>query len=239
MLRKKEISIILLLVICCWSIAWAETETRTVTTRDPKTGKTISKQVPIPPKQADPYANKSVLVEAFVVRVSTEALAEVGVNPIGQAPEGVSILKILSCLEDPEKAEVISGAKVTAEHNNRTETKNEETFYIKRESVNTAVTNQGPIESKSVTFDAYSSGKSFSVVPYIQPEGDIRLKASYSDTGIIKNEDQTIPPTQINYHWSGVLSLRSGTLAIAGATQDNETVTFLVLIATIQDSEKK
>jgi len=188
-------------------------------------------------KQPDPYANASVLVEAFVVRVSTEALAEAGVNPMGQSPEGISILKILSCLDDPEKAEVISGAKVMAGHNDEARTKNRDTFYIKRESVSTAMEKQGPVESKSITFDSYSSGKTFEAVPRIQSEGTIRLEASYSDSGIIENEDQTIPPTLINYDWSGVLVLQSGIPAIVGAAQDDETITFLILTATIQDSE--
>ncbi|MHC4855364.1 MAG: hypothetical protein ACYS72_03055, partial [Planctomycetota bacterium] len=213
----------------------AETEMRTVTTRNPKTDELITHQVPVVPKEANPYENTSVLIEAFVVRVSTAALAELGVNPIGQAPEGISILKILACLDDAEKGEVVSGAKVTARHNNEARTKNNETFYIKRESVSTAMGKQGPVESKSVTFDAYSSGKSFSVVPRIQPKGDIRLEASYSDSGIIENEDQSIPPTKIGYDWGGVLTMSSGQPVIAGAAQNEDNVTFLILTATIQE----
>ena len=60
MLQKKGISIILLFVIFCFFIAWAETETRTVTTRDPKTGKAITKQVPVVPKGAASHENTSV-----------------------------------------------------------------------------------------------------------------------------------------------------------------------------------
>ena len=124
-----------------------------------------------------------------------------------------------------------------AGHNDEARTKNRDTFYIKRESVSTAMGKQGPVESKSITFDSYSSGKTFEAVPRIQSEGTIRLEASYSDSGIIENEDQTIPPTLINYDWSGVLVLQSGIPAIVGAAQDDETITFLILTATIQDSE--
>lgn len=235
MLRKKELFVVLLVGALCFSVFGDETKFRTITRRDPQTGKTERVQVPITDKEVDPYENTSVLVEAFMVRVSTEALAEVGVNSIGQAPESISILKILSCLDDPEKAEVISGAKVAARNKNQAVSKNSETFYIKRESVN----NDSPIDEKSVTFDPYSSGKNFTVIPRIQPDGTIRLEATYSDTGIIENDDRTIPPVQLRYDWSGVLSMESGIPMIAGASQNNDTMTFLILTATIQDIDTK
>ncbi len=216
MLRKKEMIVILLVGMCCLGTAFCADKVE---------------------KQPDPFINTSVLVEAFMVRVSTKALAEAGVNPIGQAPESISILKILSCLEDPEKAEVVSGAKVTCAHNDKSRVTNEDTFYIKREKVNTVVGKQGPVESKSVRFDSYSSGKTFTVVPRIQSEGSIRLEATYSYSGFIENEDPMIPPTQISYDWRGVLVLLSGIPTIAGAAQNDESVTFLILAATIQDSQ--
>jgi hypothetical protein len=189
----------------------------------------------VPIKKSDPYENTSILVEAFMVRVSTDALAEAGVNPIGQSPEGISILKILSCLDNPDNAEVISGSKVTAGHKHEAQVRNEETFYIKRESVNVSMGKQGPVESKNVRFDNYSSGKRFNVVPRIQSDDKIRLEASYSDTGIVENEDETIPPTQLNYDWSGIIVLESGIPMIASASQNGDATIFLILTATIQD----
>lgn len=186
-------------------------------------------------KEPDPYENTSVLVEAFVVEVSTEALAEVGVNPIGQAPEGISILKILACLNNSEDAAVISGSKVTAKHRNEAQVRNEERFYIKHESVSMSMGKQGPVESKSVRFDDYSSGKSFSVIPRIQSDEKIRLEASYSDTGIIENDDEAIPPTILEYDWNGMLVLQSGIPIISGAMQNDDAVIFLIMTATVLD----
>ena len=214
MLRKKELIIILLVGMCCLGTAFCADKAE---------------------KQPDPFENTSVLVEAFMVRVSTEALAEVGINPIGQAPEGISILKILACLEDPEKAVVISGAKAMARSNGRAESSSEETFYIKTENVNTMQTPEGPIETKDISFDKYRSGKAFEAVPRIQSDKSIRLQAEYSYTGIIENEDAMTPPTTISYDWSGVLVLRSGIPAIASAAQNDDSVTLLILTATIQD----
>jgi hypothetical protein len=84
MLQKKEMVVILLAGMCCLGTAFCEEQAQ---------------------KAPDPYENTSVLVEAFVVRVSNAALAEAGVNPIGQSPEGISILKIPLVSERPGKSQ--------------------------------------------------------------------------------------------------------------------------------------
>ena len=239
MLQKKGMFLVLLLTLFCSSITWAEAEMRTVTTRDPKTGKAITKQVPVAPKEANPYENTSVLVEAFVVRVSTAAVAELGVNPIGQAPEGISILKILACLTDPEKGRVISGVKVTALHNNRSKIQNGETLYVKRETGRQTVTKQGPVAGSEISIDPYDTGRIFSIIPHIRTDGKIRVESTFSYSGIIKNEDPMIPPAKIGYDWTGAVTADSGKPVIASAVQDEENVTFLILTATIQDTEEK
>jgi hypothetical protein len=184
--------------------------------------------------QADPYENISVLVEAFLVRVSTEALAEVGVNPIGQSPEGISVLKILSCLDDVEEGEVISGSKLMTRHGSRSGMSNRDTFYIKREKINIRQTPEGPLETKDVRFESYESGVRFEVNPRVQEDG-IWLNYEYSDSGVDENEDEMSPPDMFGYDWEGNLSVRSGQPIIAGAAQNEDSVTFLILTATIQD----
>ena len=174
-------------------------------------------------KQVDSYENSSVLVEAFMVQVSTEALVEVGVNPISQSPENISILKIIACLDDAQKAEILSGAKVNCRNNNESEIRNEDRIYIK---IGTGDT---------FHFESYSSGRALTASPRIQLDGRIQLEASYSDTIITLNEDPAAPPAQASYDWSGVLTLKTGIPAIAGATQNDDTVTFLILTATIQN----
>jgi hypothetical protein len=237
MLRKKEVLVVLLLAIFCLSTAWAEeaAKTRTITTRNPKTGELITHQVPVVPKEADPYEDTSVLVEAFMVRVSTDALAELGVNPIGQSPEGISILKIIACLDDPEKGEVVTGAKVTATHNDRSQVKNENSFYVKRETGRQTVTEQGPVAGSDITFESYEVGGKFSVIPHIQTDDTVRVEATFSYLGIVENEDKTMPPGHISLDWTGVVTARSGKPLIAAAAQNDGTITFLILTATIQE----
>lgn len=237
MLRKNEIMVVLFVGAMCFS-AWG-TETRTVSTRDPKTGEIHTMQVPIAPKEADPFENTSVLVEAFVVRVSNAAIAEAGVNPISQSPEGISILKILWCLEDQEKAQVISGAKLMARHKRGSESSNRATSYIKSEKVKTVQTKQGPVETKDVRFDTYDSGVEFNIRPWVMAENIIGFEYSYLGSGVNEGEDTTMPPDRFSYEWSGYLAIQSGKPVIAGAVQGQDNTTFLILTATVQENAEK
>lgn len=223
MLRKRKMVVILLVGILCLGTAFCD---------DPKQEQ---QQAP------DPFENTSVLVEAFVVRVSNEALAKGDVSPIGQSPEGISILKILWCLKDAEKAQVVSGAKAMARHNWESESKNEGTFYVKSEKINMMQTQQGPVETKNVSFSPYVSGVTLKVRPRVQTENVVCFDYSYSESGVNKNEDTTVPPDQFSYDWTGCLAVQSGKPVIAGAIQNEDNTIFLILTATIQnpsDSEK-
>lgn len=231
MLQKRNIVVVLLLAICCFSIVWAEEQkTRTVTTRDPKTRRTVTKQVPVTTKTVDPHENTSVLVEAFLVRVSIEALTQVGVNPIGQSPEGISILKILACLEDSDNAQVISGTKLMVRHKSKSEMSNGETFYLKNEKV----VHRGTEKITDVRYDAYESGIQFEAYPTIL-DGSIRIGYEYSQSGFEENEDSQSPPARYGIDWEGTVTLSSGQPVIAGAVQDDDIVRFLILTATIQE----
>ena len=186
-------------------------------------------------KQPDPYENTSVLVEAFLVRVSTEALSEVGVNPIGQSPEGISILKILSCLNDPEKAEVLSGAKVQSSHSREARSEQGKRVYVKNESSNVVKGKDGPREVKSVRYNDYGIGRTLSMRPFMISDDKVRIEFNYEESNFELADDESAPATMFDYEWSGRIVARSGIPAIAGAVQDDESITFLILTATIQD----
>jgi len=231
--RRKIAVLLLFVVLLVTSLRAEEQTTRTVRIRNPETGQIVTKQVPVAPKEVDPHENTSVLVEAFMVRVSTEALVETGVNPIGQAPEGISILKILACLDDPDTAEVISGSKLSVRHSSQAEMSNNETFYLKREIVNMRQTPDGPLEMKDVRYDAYESGIQFEARPTILQDG-VRLSYEYSASGFEENEDTQAPPTRYGMDLSGTVTMPSGKPVIAGGLQAEDSVTFLILTATIQ-----
>jgi hypothetical protein len=216
MLRKKEVIIILLVGFFCVGTAFCNNQVE---------------------KQPEPYENTSVLVEAFVVRVSTEALTEMGVNPIGQAPEGVSVIKILACLDDTEKAEVLSGAKVLSSHSREAKSEQGKRVYVKNESSNVVKGKDGPHEVKSVRYNDYSVGRTLSIQPFMISDDKIRIEFYYEESNFELADDDSAPPTIFDYEWSGRIVSQSGIPAIAGAVQDDESITLLILTATIQDSE--
>lgn len=239
MLRKKELIIILITGILCVSCAWAEEQkVRTVRMRDPKTGKVVTKQVPVTPQEGDTYKNTSVLVEAFMVHVSADALVEAGVSPIGQSPEGVSILKILWCLKDEENAKVISGAKVNCRHRQEAETNSHQRRYVARKRVTTRKGPDGPVQSENISYDDYQSGLKFQSRAFVLEKNNVSVEYIFSMTDFDEVEDQTAPPTTYSQEWQGTLTAISGRPVIAGAAQDDESITFLILTATIQEEEK-
>jgi len=182
-------------------------------------------------QQDNPYENTSIFVEAFVVDVQNSALAEAGVNPIGQSPEGVTPLKILWCLKDADKASVISGAKLTALNSGQAQCETSGTIYIRREN---GQAKDG--REASVSYAAYNSRQGFTVRPVIVDGQKVYCQYTYSLSGIETSEDKASPPDQMSYNWAGALTAPSGSPVIAGAMQDENVTTFLILTATIQNS---
>jgi len=231
MLRKKVMVVILLVGFLGLSITWGADD-RVQRVRDRSQVQAISQEQQAP----NPYEDTSILAEAFVVRISNEALAEAGINPIGQTPEGISILKVLWCLKDKERAEVISGAKVMVRNDDRSKSKNEKTFYIKRESP-IATSKEATVTKQSITFDPYESHKQFEIYAWVEEDNVVGLEYSYSEFGVSENEDAVMPLNQFSYDWSGRLISLSGKPMIAGAVQDEDETIFLILTATVQDSD--
>ena len=216
MLQKKEVIVVLLVGFFCVGTAFCNNQAE---------------------KQPDPYENTSVLVEAFVVKVSTEALTEMEVNPIGQGPGGVSIIKILACLDTPEKAEVLSGAKVQSSHSREAKSQHQERVYVKIESSKVVKEKDGPREVKSVRYDDYDAGITLSIRPFVISDGKVRIEFNYEESNFELADDDSAPPTIFDYELGGRIVSQSGIPAIAGAVQDDESITLLILTATIQDSE--
>ena len=68
-------------------------------------------------QQSDnPYAQHTVLVETFVVELTTEAVRETGADIVGRDPSGISISKLLWALRDEDNGQVVSGLKFNVFH---------------------------------------------------------------------------------------------------------------------------
>ena len=215
--RTKGIIIVLLVFVLCIGTAYCSAQAE---------------------QKPDPYAKSSILVEAFVVKVSVPALIEAGVSAIGQSPDGVSILKIIWCLSGGE-GEVVSGAKLMVGNRDEAQSVKKETVYIKTEKVVTRTTADGPIQTKEERYDDFSVGNIFETRSYgIESDGkNLRLNYSYSETGMDIDESSSAPPIKFSYSWEGNLNVQSGKPTIAGAMQNDDEATFFIITATIQDAQ--
>ncbi|MBM4102544.1 MAG: hypothetical protein FJ263_00635 [Planctomycetes bacterium] len=209
----------ILICVCCAGVAWAE-----------------EKSAPPP----DPYANVQILVEAFVVEVPTSAMAEIGISPIGQGSDGITVAKLGACLVSDEGAQVISGMKVAVRQRSGATAKEQKTSYYKHIKKIVAMSNNVPVTSTSIQHSAYDFGKSLRALTSFQPDCSIRVEYEYNESGVTPDvehydpNDET-PPSRYGYNWEGVLSLASGEPTIAGATQNKDSVIFLILTATAQN----
>ncbi len=212
----------ILICVCCAGVVRAE-----------------EKAAPPPP---DPYANAQILVEAFVVEVPTSAMAEMGISPIGQGSDGITVAKLGACLVSDEGARVISGAKVSAKQGREGKSQENKRCYLKEMAGTFPVSQKGKpaIEKSGVIFRDYNFSKKLEVSARIISEYTISTEYTYSESGILtdpKNYDPNnfAPPDSYSYDWEGILSLSSGKPVIAGAAQNKDRVVFLILTATVQD----
>ena len=193
------------------------------------TGPAVIAQAQQAPKAQEQHQNISVLVEAFVVEVDLSELYEQGVSPIGQKPNAVSIENILKCLDASDIAQVTTGIKVAVPSGHRGEAKIRET--IQQIPIPNSRKAPGPVR-----YLKYEISKTFGATASVHSSGEILISFDFNEStfqNIPSTEDT--PPNTINREWSGTVNLFAGQPVIAGATQNEDTATFLIICADIMD----
>jgi len=179
----------------------------------------------------DPCKNSTVLVEAFVVEVKLSALYDLGVSPIGQKPNSVSIENILKCLQDEDSAGVSTGAKVVLQQKQSASAESKETIYRGRQEP----IKVGSSRVVSRSYQSYNISSSFRASVNILPDSRIFVSFDFNQFGLEKVASMDdMPPTTITREWSGTVSLEAGKPSIAGATQDEQKAVLLILCAHIK-----
>jgi len=183
----------------------------------------------------DPYKDSTILVEAFVVEVRLSALYDLGVSPIGEKPNSVSIGNILRCLQDEGNARIISGAKVATRQRERGTTESEQRIYLEQTP---AKTNGGSKKPPVVRPSrSYQYGKSFLATANILAPNRISVNFGFSENKMDKaSVKEGTPPNTVEWQWNGTVCLDRGKASIVGATQDEKKAVFLILCADIRDS---
>lgn len=185
-------------------------------------------------KIEDAHQETCFLVEAFVVEVRLSALYELGVNPLGQKPNSVSVDNLLNCSNAKDAAKVTSGVKVSLHSKAEGKTKITETTYLERQTnVPVSGRTDGPVVSKS--YQSYDIVNQFEANVSLGADGAILVDFQFIQSTFRKapSGDGT-PPDSVNRLWSGTARLKDGEPAVAGAAQNEETAAFLVLCANIK-----
>ena len=222
MTRKAKCTLVLIVLLAGVSI---------LTARDRNDRTRLARRAEPVAQEADPYENRTVFVEAFVVQMDLAALYDMEVNPLGQAPHSVSVANLLEHLKSGDKANVLVGAKTVALHRSGqgTTKKTETRYYAKKQSI------PAP-EGKRERIDhiPYENGETLDVVPAILSADTIRLNYNFDCSGPRETAKQSDAPLDtVRWSWDGNVSLNVGRPRIVGATQDEKTAIFFVLTAHI------
>jgi len=184
----------------------------------------------------DPYKDSTILIEAFVVEVRLSTLYDLGVSPIGEKPNSVSIDNILRCLQNEDNARILSGAKVAVKHREQGTTESEQMIYFEQQkpAETSEKSNKLPVVRSP---RPYKFSKSFSVSANIIAANRIFVSYSYSENALDKAPTKdSMPPNSVNWQWSGMVCLEMGKASIVGAAQDEKKAVFLILCADKRDS---
>ena len=183
----------------------------------------------------DPYKDSTILVEAFVVEVRLSALYDLGISPIGEKPNSVSIDNILRCLQNEDNARIISGAKVAVRQREQGTTESEQRIYFEQKPAKTSEVSKKPAPVRSPR--PYQFSKSLRASASILAPNRILVSFSFTGNSIdrVSAKDGT-PPNTEDWQWSGMVCLNRGKASIVGATQDEEKAVFLILCADVRDS---
>ena len=199
MFSKNYLSVILFAAVLCVSSAFsAEGETT-----------------------SDPSDQSSVFVEGIVVQISSEALAEANISPIGQTQQDIQ--KIIKYLAQPEKARVISGGKGVIFSGGESTIRQQDMKYV-------TVKHGSATEVQQYEIDFY-----LGVVPRFSTQKKATIGYNASIHFFTEDPDGAQYPTTHSYEWQGMLKIESGKPVVAAAVQNQDGMTLLILCATIQE----
>lgn len=171
---------------------------------------------------------KSVRVEAYLVQVENEALNEAGVAVLPQkSAESATVLKLLSCLADPENGRVVSSVRVALKKDEEAATSSEKVHYIPRKDET----------GKTITIDSYSTGVKLEVLLFDMNDDRIRIRYSYKHDGLDDIPDsqtsQEPPSGRISFVTRSSLTMPLDKTIVISSSEEAETSIFFILRAEI------
>lgn len=180
-------------------------------------------------EQENPYANHSVLVETFVVELTTEAVRQAGADIVGRDPAGISISKLLWALRDEDNGRVLSGLKANLRHGARASAEEKRTEVFQRTVIRQGGDGAG---DKIVNYEPYQFRKSCTLDCRIIRPDRVYLRYTYAENIFVGLYDSG-PPLITELTFNSDLFAVPGVPVIAGASQDEDTARLLVFVVTL------
>lgn len=172
----------------------------------------------------------TILVEAYLVQVSSEAMSQAGIAVVPQnSNESATVLKLLQCMVEPQNGRVISSAGAAVKMNNEAQTSSQKKHYISRKVISRKTGDE------SVTFDSYSTGTAFNVVLHDMNDGRIQISFEYSYTGLDvpseTNLTQDPPADTVEFSAQSSLAIPLDKTIIISNSQQQDAYMFFILRA--------
>jgi type II secretory pathway component GspD/PulD (secretin) len=181
-------------------------------------------------KVANPYDKAAVTIDASVIEVNLHSAEQLVMTPRGSKGESVSMEKLQAAI-NKGTAKVTAGTKLAAQNFKVATVKCFQKINVEMQSV--VVPNQG-VAQKTMSYQAYDMGMTFTVQPFVSPDGEITLSYKFEQSGFDRVSQTGSPPSTFARKLDGEIRLDSGKPIIAGSAQNNDGAYFLVISATIE-----
>ena len=206
-------SLICLCVLAMCSVVWAEDKNQTE-----------------PQKEKPDY--RSVIVDAWLVRVDADALAESGVKPLSEKDkENVSVMNLLWCLSEPNCGEIVTSARTMGAVKVEIENNFQQDFYL-NESTETTLGDGRTVKGRTST--PYNLKVDFKTYSQVLENKQVGISWSFFSRFICDKLRNKLPPDTGNLsyenHW-GIIP--AGKSVIVGQSQIGKDMFFLVMKAEI------
>lgn len=168
---------------------------------------------------------KSVVINAWLVRVEADALEKSGVKPFSEKDkENVTVMNLLWCISDPTRGEVLASSRTQSFTREMAQCESIKTEYIRR-------IESGPPQN-AISLNPYSSRTIFKNNSMILEEKKIRVEYDFESTNFSAGEPN-VPPSEIRVNFKDVIILQPQKTIIAAQSQVGSDMFFLVMRAEV------
>jgi hypothetical protein len=184
-----------------------------------------------PKKEKPDY--RSIIVDAWLVQVSADALYESGVKPFSEKDkENVSVMNLLWCLGDPNNGKVVVSATTRAMVNDEAKNSFSNTMYLGESTESYPGNNSTPVRTRS--YRPYDQKVEFRTYSRILENKQVRVNWSFFSNFFIctKMKDMS-PPESRAVNYDNATIVFSQKPVIVAQTQIGNDMLFLVLRAEI------